>query len=425
MRMTNASHYRPATVTARAVLWDAGVPTRMLEPLCAPQLVTLGLRVLDPKRAPTPARCAAFVPMVEAALRVDGVRVVCASGIIRVEVPRRTRAPLSLDAVRAEYPRVGMGVTPRGGVVSFAIDDPRTAHALIVGQTGSGKSALLRAMVCQLAGREDVTLALIDPEGRDWGEMAGHAHIAETADDAAALLEWARAQIGVRIKRPDSARVVLAIDEAQTLAGTATMRALVDLMQRGRKHGVHIWAATPLPSADVLDRHVATQFGVRVCGYVNNADTSTRALGVPDAGAQRLMGHGDMIVARGRNLTRFQAPLCVPADWPEPRAAGDCAQSIEIIEHLRAQPSSAEPPVRNAAPNARRDVDAGALDWIMAQATRTASGWRVPGANQIAARYGIGNTAAQRWQNAALSQLSQASQDSGGRVLRFEPRASA
>lgn len=289
--------------------WSAlGIRGRMLRPRVGPGAVVLRL-VPVPGHVGPALRAAGEV---RAALGSELVRVYAQGGAVAVELPRWARPTVPLAALPA--PRgltLPLGLDSRTGA-PVAVDLAAAPHALVAGQTGSGKSTALRVLAYQLA-REGARLALADSDADTWGPFAGAAAlawpIAETPADCRALVLAVADQLGKR--DPAAAPLVLLVDEVQTL-DQAGRRGLAEVLARGRKHGIRATLATQYVRADVLDRRLTDQCGWRIGGRVQDATASRLVLG--SSGAEALTGAGDMLIAYGGTMRRVLVALPTPAE---------------------------------------------------------------------------------------------------------------
>ena len=190
----------------------------------------------------------------------------------------------------------------------WASFDDETAHALIAGNTGSGKSNLLRALIYGLARRyspEDLRLYLLDfKEGVEFQEFAAgsadktflpHADVVSvnsSREFGVAVLDHVNRLIAgryqlfnttpgaskiaeLREQRPDLVlpRVLLVIDEFQRLfdadddLGDEAVEALLNIAKQGRAAGVHFALATQ----SIGDVGVGTRAGIKLDGVFKNA----------------------------------------------------------------------------------------------------------------------------------------------------------
>jgi S-DNA-T family DNA segregation ATPase FtsK/SpoIIIE len=234
------------------------------------------------------------------------------------------------------------------------------AHILVAGTTGSGKTALLRAMVLSLAyfngaGRTehvamctatcdpaplrpatcDLRLVLIDPKGSAFRDLEGLPHLArpvirDPAEAVEALgslvrLMEVQSRQGYKDTRGEASPLftsplstcILVIDELADLlmvAGAEAERPLTRLLQRGREAGIHVIAATQKPTAAVIGSLVKANFPVRLVGKVTSPEDARVATGWKGTGAERLLGRGDFIAVAEGQLHRFQAAYIAPEE---------------------------------------------------------------------------------------------------------------
>jgi S-DNA-T family DNA segregation ATPase FtsK/SpoIIIE len=105
-------------------------------------------------------------------------------------------------------------------------------------------------------------------------------------------------------------RVVIFIDEVADLmeqGGKAMDRLMTRLTQRGRSAGLHIIACTQKPLVASIGSLTRSNFPVRLVGSVASADDAKIAAGIPNTGAEKLLGRGDFLLVAKGHVTRFQA----------------------------------------------------------------------------------------------------------------------
>jgi S-DNA-T family DNA segregation ATPase FtsK/SpoIIIE len=250
-------------------------------------------------------------------------RVYRKNGTINVELPRERTEPVRLLALCRSLAAVPgntavLGVEESGAPLLLRLSAPDVAHVLIVGTTGSGKTALARAALASLAmfnRQHQLQLVLIDPKGRGFGPLADLPHtlgeLVVGVPDAVDRLRW----LANEMERRDRAHcstplLVVAIDELADLiqsGGPAAEAGVTRLVQRGREAGIHVVACTQKPTAALIGGAVRANFPIRLVGAVASKDEARFAAGIGDSGAEKLEGRGDfLLVARGE-VTRFQA----------------------------------------------------------------------------------------------------------------------
>lgn len=262
-----------------------------------------------------------------AALDATNCRIARRGATVDVEIPRDDPQlvrllPLyrQIDAQKVPPVTALLGLAEEGGPLLIRLPSPDVAHVLVSGMTGSGKTALLRAMILSLAmlnEPDDLVLVLIDPKARAFRPFEGLPHLSRPViggpEDAKESLESVvhlmerRGELATTMAR--ERRVVLVIDELADLLMTtddAFQGALTRLLQRGRGAGILVVAATQKPTAAVLGSLVKANFPVRLVGKVGSATDARVASGWSGTGAERLDGRGDFIAVAEGEVTRFQ-----------------------------------------------------------------------------------------------------------------------
>ena len=256
------------------------------------------------------------------ALGVASCRLSRRDGILSLEVPRPRPAVLSLVRLQAELPPLPpctalLGRDEEGSPLLLRLSSPEVSHLLIAGTTGSGKTALLRALLSSLALSNDpleLRFLLVDPKGRGLGSFQGLPHLAapvlREGEEAERRLSWLleemlwREEKGVR-----EPRVVVAVDEVADLLleRPPLQEVLTRLAARGRESGLHLVLCTQKPTAEALGGLLRANLPCRVVGRVVNAQEAVVASGLRGTGAERLLGRGDFILVAGGEVVRFQA----------------------------------------------------------------------------------------------------------------------
>ena len=257
-------------------------------------------------------------------------RVYRKDGAINVEIPRAKMDPIRLLPLCSRLATVPafsavLGVEEDGTPLLVRLTAPDVAHILIVGTTGSGKTALARTLLTSLTmhnRQTQIQLVLIDPKGRGFGPLAQLPHVfgKVVADpkEAVARLRWVVEEMERRdreqVNRP---LLVVAIDELADLlqtGGAAAEAMLTRISQRGREAGIHLVACTQKPTAALIGGAIKANFPVRLVGTVASRDEARYATGLSDSGAEKLEGKGDfLLVAKGATV-RFQAAWMGPSD---------------------------------------------------------------------------------------------------------------
>lgn len=327
------------------------------------------------------------------ALQEPEARVVRVDGAVQVEVRRNDATPvrlLRLCKTISQVPPITavLGVEPNGTPLLLRLSAPDVAHVLLVGTTGSGKTALARTLLTSLAmfnRQAQVQLVLIDPKLRGFAPLATLPHvvggIAASAEEIGARLLW----LVQEMERRDQQRVsrpalVVAVDELADLVQTGGPRVeamLTRLSQRGREAGIHLVVCTQKPTAEMIGGAIKANLPVRLVGAVASRDEARYAAGIADSGAEKLAGKGDFLLVTKGDALRFQAAWLGSDDLAEVGAAlrrGEYGRSW-----LASNPAPLSRPVGAAAPHtlpAPTGRDLPVTGGAPAGAWPPSSGWR-------------------------------------------------
>ncbi|MCB9177249.1 MAG: DUF87 domain-containing protein [Caldilineae bacterium] len=379
------------------------VPLRLGEPIEGPQVWTVAAE--PPPHAM--AKVLGMAPALQAALNCGPVRIHQVGRWIAIEVPRDDRRSVALGKMRADGLAVQIGVEPTGRRVTVDLGQPATAHALVAGQTGSGKSVALRALVWGLAQAPDeVELVLTDTDADTWRpfeQAAALRHAVVTdAGQADAALAAVVTEMELRLAAGGFDRhIVVAIDEVQTI-GVGGRDAILQIATRGRKAGCHVVVATQYVRSDVLDRRLTDQLGARVLGRMQDGAAGYWA---GSSAVSTLMGQGDVLVS----LAGVEA-RCQVAWAPE----GDRAWSRVPEAHhgIPAAPARIEEGVP-AGPQQRSD-DHEAIVWAMASGDEPG---QAASATSIRQEFGVGTDRARRIRDDAQAALDMQTRATGATSL--------
>jgi DNA segregation ATPase FtsK/SpoIIIE, S-DNA-T family len=296
----------------------------------------------------------------EIALALDKrqARVFREGGSIQVEVPRSQSDPVRLLPLCEQLRQVPgvtavLGLEQAGAPLLLRLSSPDVTHVLIVGTTGSGKTALARTLLASLAmynRQSQVQLVLVDPKVRGFAALAALPHtlggVVSTTEGAIERLRW----LVVEMERRDREQIsrpalVVAVDELADLlqsGGAAVEAMLTRLAQRGREAGIHLVACTQKPTAALIGGAMKANFPVRLVGAVAGKDEARYASGVTDSGAEKLEGKGDFLLVSKGDTVRFQAAWIGGGDFrqvSEGICAGRCGSSGWLRPAAPAAPS--------------------------------------------------------------------------------------
>jgi DNA segregation ATPase FtsK/SpoIIIE, S-DNA-T family len=268
---------------------------------------------------------------------------------IGVEVPNSRRQIVALgdillteEAHRATHPlEVAMGRDINGRPVMMNL--AAMPHVLIACATGAGKSSCLTSMLTSILMRstpDQVRMILVDPKRVEMGQYDGLPHlltqVVTNPKKAANALAWAvkemerrydlLAEVGFRdvtgyngaVDRGDLAPgkpgeaqepapgfsrlpfVLVVVDELSDLMMVAARdveESIARLAQMARAVGIHLVIATQRPSVNVITGLIKANVPARIAFAVASV-TDSRVI-LDQAGAERLVGKGDMLLLDG------------------------------------------------------------------------------------------------------------------------------
>ncbi|TNJ44933.1 DNA translocase FtsK [Tamlana fucoidanivorans] len=327
------------TVTLYEIVPDAGIrisKIKNLEDDIALSLSALGIRII----APIPGK-----------------------GTIGIEVPNKNATIVSMRSVIAskkfqssemQLP-IALGKTISNE--TFVVDLAKMPHLLMAGATGQGKSVGLNAVLTSLLYKKhpaEVKFVLVDPKKVEltlFNKIERH-YLAKLPDSEDAIItdntkvintlnslciemdnryellknamcrniaEY-NAKFKARKLNPNEGHqflpyIVLVVDEFADLimtAGKEVETPIARLAQLARAIGIHLIIATQRPSVNVITGIIKANFPARIAFRVTSKIDSRTIL--DGAGADQLIGRGDMLYTQGNDLIRIQ---CAFVDTPE------------------------------------------------------------------------------------------------------------
>ncbi len=288
--------------------------------------------------------------------------------LVGVEVPNRTVETVTLREVLSSEKMqnarsvltVALGKDLTG--TPIVCDLAKMPHMLIAGQTGSGKSVCINAIINSLlyrAGPDEVKLILVDPKVVELQCYNGIPHllipVVNDPHKAAAALAWAVAEMKERydlfaerrVRNVDGynaslkpnekpmSRIVIIIDELADLMMVCKKDVeeyICRLTQLARAAGIHLIVATQRPSVDVITGLIKANIPSRIA-FKTTSSVDSRTI-LDRNGSEQLLGWGDM--------------LYLPTGAFAPTRVQGCFLSDEevnrIVKHVRdANPCTYDP----------------------------------------------------------------------------------
>lgn len=238
--------------------------------------------------------------------------------------------------------KVALGVDIDGE--NIYVDIQSMPHGLIAGATNSGKSVCVNTVLVSLLLKnspDDLKLILIDPKMVELTPYNDLPHlitpVITDAKMAAAALNWAVQEMDKRyvnfsqsrardiktfndnvkrglIEQDKMPYIVIVIDELADLMMVAAHDvedSIQRLTQKARAAGIHLLVATQRPTTDVVKGTIKSNIPARIAFKVSSFVDSTTIL--DGAGAETLLGKGDMLLKRADRTHRLQGAY-IPDD---------------------------------------------------------------------------------------------------------------
>jgi DNA helicase HerA-like ATPase len=245
-------------------------------------------------------------------------------------LPRRV--VLSLETRPAGKYLVPIGQGDNGPVWRSLLE---TGHVLVGGESGSGKSTWLHAMLAALLSAHspaELQVALLDPKQVEFQVYRELPHllapVATEAGEASALtarllaeLDRRRArfaEVGARnlvnyghLTGESLPLVLLVVDEVTDIALEAGLKSLfyknlIRLVSKGRAFGLVVVLATQNPKAEVLNTLIRGNMSTRIAFRVATANHSRTILGLPGAEKVPRSVRGRLVARLDQDLENLQ-----------------------------------------------------------------------------------------------------------------------
>ena len=295
-----------------------------------------------------------------------GIRIIAplpGRGTIGIEVPNSKPSIVSMKSILAsekfqhsnyELP-IGLGKTISNE--TFVADLAKMPHLLMAGATGQGKSVGLNAILASLLYKKhpaQLKFVLVDPKKVELTlfNKIEHHFLAKLPDAEEAIItdtkkvvntvnslciemdarydllkkaqvrnikEYNQKFINRKLNPNNGHRylpyIVLVIDEFADLimtAGKEIETPIARLAQLARAIGIHLIVATQRPTTNIITGTIKANFPTRIAFRVTSVIDSRTIMDA--AGANQLIGRGDMLISDGNEITRLQ---CAFIDTPE------------------------------------------------------------------------------------------------------------
>jgi S-DNA-T family DNA segregation ATPase FtsK/SpoIIIE len=251
--------------------------------------------------------------------------------LVGIEVPNRLASLVGLrrllgedDFQKSEKPLLfALGRNVAGQPVYISLS--KMPHLLIAGATGSGKSVSVHALMMSLLYRHsplDLQILAIDPKRVELNIYNNLPHLLSPvitdAKKAIMSLKWATREMERRYevllnagardifsyrKKANGNKmpyIIIIIDELADIMATYPREfeaSIVRLAQMSRAVGIHLVVSTQRPSVEVITGLIKANITTRIAFQVASQVDSRTILDM--AGAERLLGNGDMLYLSG------------------------------------------------------------------------------------------------------------------------------
>jgi DNA segregation ATPase FtsK/SpoIIIE, S-DNA-T family len=244
---------------------------------------------------------------------------------------------------------IGKDIAGKAVVADLA----KMPHLLVAGQTGSGKSVMINAILTSLLYRNspsDLKLILVDPKQVELKPYDDIPHLLTPVivepEKCISALKWAvaemerrykaLAEVGKRniaeynlIKKEEGMPyIVIVIDELADLmmmAARDVEALVVRIAQKARAVGIHLVLATQRPSVDVITGLIKANVPARIA-FTTASQVDSRTI-IDQIGAEKLLGQGDM--------------LLLTADMPKPKRVQGAfindTETVKVTDFIRMQ----------------------------------------------------------------------------------------
>lgn len=335
-----------------AKLLDFGVVAEVVEVNPGPVITRIEIRPAPGTKVSKISNLSKDLARSMAVMSVRVVEVIAGKSVIGIEIPNQHREMVRISEVIGSKPylsssspltlTLGNDIAGKPVVVDLA----KMPHLLVAGTTGSGKSVGVNAMIMSILLKStpnQVRMLLVDPKMLELSIYDGIPHLLAPVitdmKEAAGGLRWCVAEMerryrlmasqGVRnlagfntkitsgepildpIWAPDEANgenmddrpflqplpyIVVVVDEFADMimvVGKKVEELIARIAQKARAAGIHLILATQRPSVDVITGLIKANVPTRIAFQVSSKIDSRTIL--DQAGAESLLGHGDML----------------------------------------------------------------------------------------------------------------------------------
>lgn len=353
----NVGDTKSNSVLIKRTLQNFGIPVEMDEITIGPTVTRYALK---PAQGVRLSRITALQNEIALALAAPSVRIeapIPGKSLVGIEIPNQSKSTLGLGTLLEESSfrtnskpltvALGKDIAGKPSFSSLA----KMPHLLIAGTTGSGKSVTVHTLITSLLyrhGPEELRFIMVDPKRVELTLYNSIPHLLTpviTEPKKAILsLKWAVKEMERRYdflqeqtvrdigsyheKRHSTIQeygeeseeaaeletmpyIVVIIDELADIMSTYPREleaGIVRLAQMSRAVGIHLILSTQRPDSNVITGLIKANIPARIALKVSS-QINSRII-IDDAGAEKLLGAGDMLFSSGEKAPeRLQCPF--------------------------------------------------------------------------------------------------------------------